>query len=70
MEKIGLFEAGYKKPEREETTIDYEFIDIGTVFNRDENTYYVLFDNYENSISSDSYISTDLKSISYNSILL
>ena len=33
-------------------TIDYEFIDIGTIFNRDEKTYYVLFDNYESSINS------------------
>lgn len=56
MEKLGTFEKGYTKPEKEETVIDYEFIDIGTVFNRSEKTYYVLFDNYESDFTKDSYV--------------
>lgn len=56
MNKLGVFEKGYTKPVKEETAIDYEFIDIGTIFNRDEKTYYVLFDNYESILTSDTYI--------------
>lgn len=56
MEKLGLFEKGYTKPEKEEVVIDYEFIDIGTVFNRSDKNYYVLFDNYESDFTKDPYI--------------
>ena len=56
MQKLGVFEAGYTKPSKEETKIDYEYINVGTVFNRNESEYYVLFDNFENGYSSDSYV--------------
>lgn len=56
MQKAGLFEKGYTRPTKEETTIDYEYIAIGTILNREENTYYVLFDNYESNYTNDNYI--------------
>lgn len=56
LEKLGLFEQGYTAPTKEETTIDYEFINIGTVFNRNEKSYYVLFDNYESDYNKNVYI--------------
>lgn len=43
---LGVFEKGYTKPTRE-TTISYEYILIGTVFNRIEKEYYVIFDDFE-----------------------
>jgi len=58
MEKIGLFDAGYVPLEKEETTIDNEYIPIGTVFNRNEKSYYVIFDNYKNEYSHDSYVNS------------
>ena len=57
MEKLGLFEAGYS-PKETEATIDYEYIPIGTVFNRSESTYFVIFDDYSTKISFDVYIDT------------
>lgn len=57
LEKLGVFEPGYTKTVKEPSEIDYEYIPIGTVFNRKENTYYVLFDNYETN-KSDAYINT------------
>lgn len=45
---LGVFEEGYKKPEAGATTISYKDILIGTVFNRPEETYYVLFDTFGN----------------------
>ena len=56
MYKMGVFQKGYTAPENSETAVDYEKIPIGTVFTRAEKEYYVLFDNYRNSVSSDSYI--------------
>lgn len=47
MEKLGLFEQGYTAPVKGETEIDYEYIPVGTVFNRTEKEYFVLFDNYD-----------------------
>ena len=61
MNKMGVFQRGYTAPEKEETKIDYVNIPIGTVFNRSEKEYYVLFDNYRNDVSSDSYINELLK---------
>ncbi len=58
MEKLGLFEKGYTKPEKESATIDTNYIAIGTVFNRADREYYVLFDNYQDSYKTDSYINT------------
>lgn len=56
MEKLGVFDAGYVAPSKGETEISHEFINIGTVFNRDVETYYVLFDNYESNYTKDTYI--------------
>lgn len=58
MQKVGVFEAGYTAPTKEETKFDYENIPASTVFTRSEKTYYVLFDNYKDNYSSDSYINT------------
>ncbi len=58
MQKLGIFEKGYTKPTKEETTFSYEYIKIGTVFNRSDKTYYVLFDNYKNNYTNDAYINT------------
>lgn len=56
--KLGLFEEGYTAPIKGETTIDYEFINIGTVFNRSEKSYYVVFDNYESDYTKNVYINS------------
>lgn len=56
MEKLGVFDPGYIAPNKGEVEIDKTFINIGTVFNRDTETYYVLFDNYKNNYSKDVYI--------------
>jgi len=56
MNKMGVFQRGYTEPTKEDTKVDYVNIPIGTVFNRAEKEYYVLFDNYKNSITSDAYI--------------
>ena len=57
MEKLGVFMAGYTAPTKE-TKIDYEYINIGTVFNRPDKVYYVLFDDYSTNISYDMYVNT------------
>jgi hypothetical protein len=44
---LGAFEKGYTRPTKEETSISYEYILIGTVFNRSEKEYYVIFDDFE-----------------------
>ena len=46
MEKLGVFEQGYTKPSKDATEISTEQIMIGTVFNRSEKEYLVLFDDY------------------------
>ena len=56
MEKGGLFEEGYTKPASEATEISSEYISIGTVFTRNMNEYYVLFDDFSG-LKSDSYVS-------------
>ena len=61
MYKIGVFQRGYEAPEKEETKVDYVNIPIGTVFTRSEKEYYVLFDNYRSSVTSDSYVNELLK---------
>lgn len=58
MEKIGVFEKGYTKPGQVEVVFNYEYITMGTVLNRSEKTYYVLFDNYKNNITQDIYINS------------
>lgn len=57
LEKLGTFEKGYTKKTEGVATIDYEFIPIGTVFNRKESVYYVLFDNYKTN-KEDPYVNT------------
>lgn len=57
MEKLGVFEAGYTHPSKE-TMIDYDYINVGTVFTRSEKTYYVIFDDYSSNVSYDMYIDT------------
>ena len=62
MEKLGVFEAGYTKPDSGETTISNEYIMVGEILNRSENNYYVLFDNYSSNFTSDIYINNLLAS--------
>ena len=61
MQKLGVFEAGYTAPTKDATTFSYEYIPVGTVFNRTEKTYFVLFDNYENNYTNDAYINSLLE---------
>ena len=63
MKKMGTFDRGYTAPEKEETAFDYVNISIGTVFNRSDKAYYVLFDDYGTNLSSDVYISTLLEDV-------
>ena len=56
MEKLGVFDPGYVAPTKGEVTIDKTFINIGTIFNRDTETYYVLFDDYKNNYTQDVYV--------------
>ena len=56
MQALGVFDKGYTAPNKGETEISHEFISIGTVFNREIDTYYVLFDNYESEYTKDAYI--------------
>lgn len=56
MKHLGVFEKGYTEPVKEETVINYEFIPMGTILNRNEKSYYVLFDNFKNSLTEDVYI--------------
>ncbi len=58
MTKLGLFEKGYTAPEKEEATIDTDYIAIGSVFNRKDKEYYVVFDNYKDSYVKNAYIDT------------
>ena len=46
LEKLGAVEAGYTKPSKEATKISTEYIMVGTVFNRPEKDYIVIFDDY------------------------
>ena len=57
MEKLGVFQAGYSAPSTDDS-IDYEYINVGTVFNRSDTTYLVMFDDYSSNISYDLYIDT------------
>ena len=62
MEKLGLFEKGYTAPEAKEAVIDTDYISIGSVFNRKDVSYYVVFDNYSDEYKKNSYIEGLLKS--------
>ena len=61
LEKLGTFERGYTAPSKE-TNFDYENISVSTVFNRNEKTYYVIFDNFKSSYTSNSYVNLLLES--------
>lgn len=67
MQALGVFDKGYTAPIKNETAINHDFISIGTVFNREIDTYYVLFDNFESDYTKDAYINylldykTDIK---------
>lgn len=56
MQALGVFDKGYVAPNKGQTEISHEFIGIETVFNRDIDTYYVLFDNYQSDYTQDAYI--------------
>lgn len=56
LEKLGVFEEGYTKPSKGTTEISDEYIMIGTVFNRSEKEYLVLFDDYSKNLNP--YINT------------
>ena len=56
MQKMGLFEKGYTAPEQKDITIDTDYIAIGSVFNRKDDTYYVLFDNFSNNYVKNAYV--------------
>ena len=60
LEKLGAFQAGYNAPSHT-TELDYEYINVGTVFTRSDRTYYVLFDDYSNNISSNTYVNEVIK---------
>ena len=47
LKKLGVFDPGYTKPTTEAATIDYKYILLGTVFDRADKDYYVIFDDYE-----------------------
>lgn len=47
LKALGVFDPGYKKPTKETTQINYEYILLGTVFDRTEKDYYVIFDDYD-----------------------
>lgn len=59
LKAAGLFDAGYTKPTKEATKIDYENILLGTVFGRKEKDYYVVFDDYKK--NENSYTNTIIK---------
>ncbi len=46
MNKLGVFDEGYTKPERGEIIISYEDATVGTIFNRPDTEYYVIFDDF------------------------
>ena len=52
LKALGAFEKGYTRPENSGAEISYEYILIGTVFNRVENEYYVIFDDFEKDLHS------------------
>lgn len=55
LSKTGLFEKGYEAPELEAAVISDEYILAGTIFNKLDEEYYVVFDNFS-SKNSDVYL--------------
>lgn len=56
LEKLGLFEEGYTKPISTAVTISDTEILMGSVFNRPDKTYYVLFDEINSDTKKDPYV--------------
>ena len=46
MNKLGVFDEGYTKPEKGEIIISYEDATVGAIFNRPDAEYYVVFDDF------------------------
>lgn len=57
MDKIGMFEKGYERPDNSSNEFTYNTAIIGTVFNRPENEYYVAFDEENGNNYFDSLLS-------------
>ena len=51
MNNLGVFDEGYTKPDRGEITISYETATVGTMFNRPEEEYYLIFDEYTENLN-------------------
>lgn len=47
LSKYGVFEKGYEAPQKKEAEISSEYILAGTIFNRLDSEYYVVFDKFE-----------------------
>lgn len=62
MQKLGVFDAGYTKPDSEDRPISSEYILVGEILNRSESNYYVLFDDYSSNYTSDIYVNNLLSS--------
>jgi len=48
MDKAGVFDEGYTRGVRNEAIISYDVSLVGTIFNKKESEYYVVFDEYGN----------------------
>lgn len=44
LDKVGMFDKGYEKPDAPQAEFTYNTAIVGTVFNRPESVYYVAFD--------------------------
>ena len=63
MKKMGTFDRGYTAPTKSETSFDYVNISIGTVFNRSDKAYYVLFDDFSGRTTNNVYVDTLLEDV-------
>lgn len=46
LDKKGVFDRGYEAPQLSEAEISYDYILAGTMFNRQDSEYYVVFDKF------------------------
>lgn len=58
MVKKGVLDKGYQTPEITTPVFDYETATIGTVFNKADEEYYVVFDKFGNKYENDVYLSS------------
>lgn len=56
--KKGVLDKGYIKQEVKEPVIDYVTASIGTVFNKSDKEYYVVFDKFSNQYENNVYLSS------------